>query len=145
MKDQEKTNLIIYRVKDKGLEVFLVRPDKEGGDWQIPQGEKIAVADMPLKGDDQLIELDPVSQEDGILEQAYAVEGDWHDIPSMKSILMHDVEFMKDTIRKMVPDVMEKGAFVAIKEAFKKVLPHQYEMLKELKEIIIDRNLTKYM
>ncbi|MBK8490280.1 MAG: hypothetical protein IPL49_05065 [Saprospirales bacterium] len=145
MKDQEKTNLIIYRVRDKGLEVFLVRPDKDGEDWQIPHGGKVAVADLHLKGDDQLIELDPVSQEDGILEQAYAVEGDWHDIPSMKSILMHDMEFMKDTIRKMVPDVMEKGAFVAIKEAFKKVLPHQYGMLKELKEIIIDRNLTKYM
>ena len=145
MKEQEKTNLIIYRVKDKGLEVFLVRPEIEGGDWQIPQGDHAAASSLPLKGDDRLIELDPVSQENGILEQAYAVEGDWHDIPSMKSILKHDVAFMKDTIRQMVPDVMDKGAFFAIKEAFKKVLPHQYEQLKELKEIIIDRNLTKYM
>jgi predicted NUDIX family NTP pyrophosphohydrolase len=145
MQEQEKTNLIIYRVKDKGLEVFLVRPGKEGADWQIPHGEKAAVASLPVKGEETLIELDPVSQEDGILEQAYALEGDWHDIPSIKSILVHDVEFMKDTLRKMVPDVMEKGAFFAIKEAFKKVLPHQYEQLKELKEIIVDRNLTKYM
>jgi predicted NUDIX family NTP pyrophosphohydrolase len=145
MQEQEKTNLIIYRVKDKGLEVFLVRPGQEGADWQIPQGEKAAVASLPVKGEETLIELDPVSQEDGILEQAYAVEGDWHDIPSIKSIIFHDVEFMKDTLRKMVPDVMEKGAFFAIKEAFKKVLPHQYEQLKELKEIIVDRNLTKYM
>ena len=123
----------------------MVRPEKEGEDWQIPQGENVAASALPLKGEDRLIELDPVSQENGILEQAYAVEGDWHDIPSIKSILKHDVEFMKDTIRQMVPDVMDKGAFFAIKEAFKKVLPHQYEQLKELKEIIIDRNLTKYM
>lgn len=145
MKEQEKTNLIIYRVKDKGLEVFLVKPNKEGEGWQIPQSEGATAAELPLKGDERFIELDPVAQEDGILEQAYAVEGDWHDIPSIKSIIQHDVEFMKDTIRQMVPDVMEKGAFVAIKEAFKRVLPHQYDMLKELKEIIIDRNLTKYM
>ncbi|MDV7401196.1 hypothetical protein RZS08_57800, partial [Arthrospira platensis SPKY1] len=79
MKEQEKTNLIIYRVKDKGLEVFLVRPDKEGEGWHIPQGEG---ATLTLKGDERIIELDPVSQDDGILEQAYAVEGDWHDIPS---------------------------------------------------------------
>ena len=145
MKEQEKTNLIIYRVKDKGLEVFMVRPDKEGGDWHFPQGDKTAAASLPLHDEENLIELDPVSQEDGILEQAYAVEADWHEIPSMKSILQHDVEFMKDTIRQMVPDMMEKGAFVAIKEAFKRVLPHQYAQLKELKEIIIDRNLTRYM
>lgn len=145
MKEQEKTNLIIYRVRDKGLEVFLVPPDKEGDGWQIPQGDNVAVSSLPLKSKDELIELDPVSQDDGILEQAYAVEGDWHDIPSMKSILKHDVAFMKGAILKMVPDMMEKGAFFAIKEAFKKVLPHQYEQLKELKEIIVDRNLTKYM
>lgn len=145
MKEQEKTNLIIYRVNDKGLEVFLVKPDKEGGDWQIPQGEGAIASDTPLQGDERFIQLDPVSQDDGILEQAYAVEGDWHDIPSIKSIIQHDMAYMKDTIRQMVPDAMEKGAFVAIKEAFKKVLPHQYDMLKELKEIIVDRNLTKYM
>jgi predicted NUDIX family NTP pyrophosphohydrolase len=145
MQEQEKTNLIIYRVKDKGLEVYLVRPEHEGGDWQIPQGGKAAVTALPLTGDENLIELDPVTHDDGILEQAYAVEGDWHDIPSIKSILLHDVAFLKDTLRQMAPDVMDKGAFFAIKEAFKKVLPHQYDQLKELKEIIIDRKLTKYM
>ena len=38
---------------------------------------------------------------------------------------------------------MEKGSFFAFKEALKKVLPHQYAFLKELKEILSDRNSTK--
>ena len=141
----EKTNLIIYRVGEKGLEVFLVNPEKDGENWQIPQGAVESSKALLLTDDDRLIELDTVDTEEGIFEQAYAVEGDWHDIPSIKSILKHDVEYMKSTLRQMVPDTMEKGGFFAVKEAFKKVLPHQYKMLKELKEIIIDRNLTKYI
>jgi len=138
----EKSNLIIYRFREQGLEVFLV--NKEGEDWQLPQGISADAKAIAIMEDDRVIELDPV-EEGGILEQAYAVEGDWHDIPSLKEILKHDVLYMKDTIKQMIPDMMEKGAFFAVKEAFKKVLPHQYDMLKELKDILIDRNSTKYL
>ena len=140
MESPEKSNVIIYRIREKGLEVFLVNEQDGQEQWTIPQG---TLAKAIEEGN--FIELDPVEQEDGIFEQAYAVEGDWHDIPSMKSILKHDVSFMKKTLKKMVPDVMSKGTFFAVKEAFKKVLPHQYKMLKELKDVLIDRNLTKYM
>ncbi|MBR9920149.1 MAG: hypothetical protein GYB31_04860 [Bacteroidetes bacterium] len=142
MSKPEASNLIIYRQRENGLEVFLMKSDDSV--WQLPKGTLEAIAPEALAAGDGVIELDPVEQE-GIFEQAYAVEGDWHDIPSMKSIIRHDVRYMKDTIKQMVPDMMEKGAFVAVKEAFKKVLPHQYSQLKELKEILIDRNLTKYM
>ena len=141
----EKANYIIYRVGEKGLEVFMVNPQQDGQTWELPSGPPQAEVRTFLIKDDRLIELDPVEQEDGLFEQAYAVEGDWHDIPSLKSILLHDVQYMKDTLKQMVPDMMEKGAFVAITDAFKRVLPHQYKMLKELKEILIDRNLTKYI
>jgi hypothetical protein len=40
---------------------------------------------------------------------------------------------------------MEKGTFFVVKEAFKKVLPHQYEFLKELKDVLTDRNSLKNM
>lgn len=138
----EKSNLIIYRIGEKGLEVFLVNAGEVQDQWTIPQG---TIDQLPDFEADMVIELDPVEQEDGLFEQAYAVEGDWHNIPSMKSILKHDMAFMKHTLKKMVPDMMSKGTFFAVKEAFKKVMPHQYKMLKELKEIIIDRNLTKYI
>ena len=38
---------------------------------------------------------------------------------------------------------MENGAFFVVKEAFKKVLPHQYKFLKELKDVLLDRNSIK--
>ncbi|MFQ5448501.1 MAG: hypothetical protein ACE5FF_16365, partial [Saprospiraceae bacterium] len=136
-------NLIIYRVREKGLEVFLLRRDKESGKWELPQrqvGETKAVA---VGGEETFIALDPVHKEDGKVEEAIAVEGDWHDIPSLKSLVLKDMHYMKDQIFQMIPDVMEKGTFVAVKEAFKRVLPHQYKMLKELKDILMDRNSVK--
>lgn len=142
MSMSEASNLIIYRLRDNGLEVFLLKSDDSV--WQLPKGTLEKLAPEVLSDSEGIIELDPV-EEEGIFEQAYAVEGDWHDIPSMKSIIRHDVRYMKDTIKQMVPSMMDKGAFVAVKEAFKKVLPHQYKQLKELKEILVDRNSTKYM
>ena len=84
-----------------------------------------------------------MEQEDGAVEQGIAMEGDWHDIPSLKSMVKEDIVFVKDQVKQMIPDMMEKGTFVAVKEAFKRVLPHQYEMLKELKDILTDRNSVK--
>ncbi len=138
----EKSNLIIYRFREQGLEVFLV--NKDGEDWQLPQGISADAKAIAILEDERVIELNPV-EDSGILEQAYAVEGDWHDIPSLKDILKHDVLYVKDTFKQMIPDMMEKGAFFAVKEAFRKVLPHQYDLLKELKDVLTDRNSTKYM
>jgi len=136
-------NLIIYRIREKGLEVFLVHRDKETGKWELPHREVGEAKAITLSEEEAYIALDPVHKEDGDLEEAFAVEGDWHDIPSLKSLILGDVMFVKDQIIQMIPDVMEKGTFVAVKEAFKRVLPHQYEMLKELKDILTDRNSVK--
>ncbi|MEM6698416.1 MAG: hypothetical protein AAF599_08470 [Bacteroidota bacterium] len=142
---QETSNIIIYRVNDKGLEVFLVQD--EGENWDLPQSSASGVKAIVLQeGDDRIIALDPGEDEvEGLFEQAYAVEADWHDIPSLKSILRHDIQYVKKTIKQMVPDMMERGTFIAVKDAFKKVLPNKYKMLKELKDILVDRNLTKYL
>jgi len=34
----------------------------------------------------------------------------------------------------------DKGAFVSFKDTVKKVMPEEYAVLKEIKDIIIDRN-----
>ncbi|NJK82639.1 MAG: hypothetical protein HC912_01325 [Saprospiraceae bacterium] len=138
------SNLFIYRVNDNGLEVFMMKKGDEY--WELPTGDIATVRAIALEKNAQIIELDPVEDnEEGIFEQAYAVEADWHDIPSLKSILLHDLMFVTDTVKKMVPDMMERGTFVAVKEAFKRVLPKRYQQLKELKDILTDRNLTKYL
>lgn len=142
---QENSNIIIYRFREKGLEVFLVKD--EGENWDLPQGSGSNATTIVFQDEnDHIIALNPVEDEiEGIFEQAYAVEADWHDIPSLKDILKHDLVFMKDTIKKMIPDMMERGTFVAVKDAFRRVLPNKYKMLKELKDILTDRNLTKYL
>lgn len=143
MDNKELSNIILYRVKDSGLEVFLMK--KDGEYWELPKGQFQEAKAVAL-AEDRVIELDPISAEgEGIFEQAYAVEADWHDIPSLKSILIHDLKYMKDTVKKMIPDMMEKGTFVAVKDAFKRVIPNKYKMIKELKDILVDRNSTKYM
>ncbi len=144
MQKDDKTNLLIYRHGKEGLEVFLVNDEENQGQWSMPKGNADQAKAISLSAE-EAIELDPVEEVDGVFEQAYAVKADWHDIPSIKSILKHDAKFMKKTIKQMVPDMMSKGAFVAVKEAFKKVLPHQYKQIKELKEILLEKNSTKYM
>ncbi|HMQ49915.1 MAG TPA: hypothetical protein PKA00_20875 [Saprospiraceae bacterium] len=138
MKLVDKANLIIYRFKERGLEIFLVNSAEEGEQWEIPKEALDKDRSRTLMEADQMIELDPVNQEDGHPEEAWAVEGDWHEIPSLKGLLLEDAQYLKSKLEEI-----EKGGFFAIKEAFKKVLPHQYAFLKELKDILRDRNSVK--
>jgi hypothetical protein len=142
----EKANLIIYRIRQRGLEVFLVNNDLEGASekWEIPQGSLDLSKNVVATSDDKLIELDAVNSPDSEEQQhAYAVEGDWHDIPSLKGLILEDVLFVKDKLKEFMPELEERGAFFAVKEAFKEVMPNQYAFLKELKDIISDRNSIK--
>lgn len=130
----EQARLIIYRIKEKGLEIFLVN---SGAQWDFPEIPNSSPEVQPSR---DFIALDPVKiKEDGAVAQALAVEGDWHDIPSLKSLLHKDVEQLKDQLDRIAPD-MEKGAFFALTEALRKVGPDHDAFIKELKEIIRDRN-----
>lgn len=138
----DQVRLVIYRVNRKGLEVFLLKSkaiDEEK--WSIPAG--VLKYQKPL-GEESTIELEPTENEEGYVQQALAMEADWHEIPSIRAVIKEDVRIVKDTIKEKLPE-LEEGTFVAVKEAFKKVLPHEYKMIKELKDIIVDRNQTKYV
>ena len=136
--------IVVYRCHEKGLEVFLLDESLKSNPeiWKTSK----AKFDKVLEGKPELnvIELEPSVDESGKQVLTYAIEGDWHDIPSIKGLLKHDIRIAKDTIKEMVPGI-EKGAYVAVKEVMKKVMPKEYESLKELKEIITDRNLLKYI
>jgi hypothetical protein len=126
---RKKANLIIYRFRESGLEVFFVNNEK-ANTLNFPQGE------MAEQSSDDYITLDPVREEtSGEQEEAFAVEGDWHEIPSLKTMLYQDAKQLKDKLKEI-----EQGAFVSIKDALKGALPHQYAFLKELKDILRDRN-----
>jgi predicted NUDIX family NTP pyrophosphohydrolase len=131
--------VIIYRFHEKGLEIFLINSemDKDSDIWKIPQGLPHQLHhDAPLKA---MIDLDETEDENGRSIKTFAIEGDWHDIPSIRGMLKHDVKLVKSIVKENLPG-SEKGAFFAVKEAFKKVMPQEYKALKELKDILFDRN-----
>jgi hypothetical protein len=131
--------IVIYRFHEKGLEIFLINNemDKDGDIWKIPQGITNTMEEEGMLKN--IIDLDPTIDEQGRTIKTVAIEGDWHDIPSIRGMLKHDVKLIKSIVKENLPG-SEKGAYFAVKEAFKKVLPHEYKALKELREILYDRN-----
>lgn len=130
--------IIIYRFHEKGLEIFLINNEMENDSdiWKLPEGLSHTLQkDAKLK----IIDLESVEDHEGQKIRTLAIEGDWHDIPSIRGMLKHDVKLFKSIVKENLPG-SEKGAYFAVKEAFKKVLPHEYKALKELKDILFDRN-----
>lgn len=135
----DHARIIIYRVNKKGLEVFLFKPEQEGDEkWHIP--EAIVKQRREPSNLGNIIELEPIEDAQGDVQQVVAMEADWHEIPSVRAIIKEDVRIVKNTIKNL-----ENGTYVAVKECVKNLLPHEYAMVKELKDILIDRNQAKYI
>jgi predicted NUDIX family NTP pyrophosphohydrolase len=155
VQDQE-IDVIIYRVREQGLEVFLVNPTTEPSQeaahqvmatdvqWQAP----VAASTERLLEASGAIDLDPIKAADGAERKAIAIEADWHEIPSLRALMYEDYRVAKQKakqhIRNIIPE-LDKGAYVAIKDAAKRIMPEQYAFLKELKDIIAEKNSTKYI
>lgn len=139
----DTARVIIYRFHEKGLEIFLVNSDLENDPdiWKLPKGNIHNTVKTPHL---ESIQLESQKDAEGKEVKTLAVEGEWHDIPSLRGMLKHDVKLVKSKLIEVAPE-MEKGGFFAVKEAFKKVMPDEYKALKELKSILRDRNLTKYI
>ncbi len=123
---RKTASLIIYRFRERGLEVFLTQQSDE---WGLPGG------DVKMNDDQEYIELEPSEDQ----EEAFAVEGDWHEIPSLKQMLYEESGELKDRLKEI-----EQGAFVSIKDALKERLSAgQVEFLRELRDVIADRNSVR--
>ena len=130
----DEVRLIIYRCHEKGLEVFLVNTGFEEENWKIPFEEIAKYTGQEFEND--IIPLDPLQEKDGSMSSVVAVEGDWHDIPSLRKLIKGDVKIVASKIKF----IADHGAFFALKEAMKKVLPNEYAVLHELKDILMARN-----
>ncbi len=133
----DKARVILYRYHEKSLEVFLIKP-KAGEDpnvWKFPKASK------DKKQSTHCIALDPVKIDDQYQLNTIAVEADWHDIPSIRGLVRHDINRVKSKIKSTIPEI-EEGTYIALKDAFKKVLPQEYAALKELKDVLVERQST---
>jgi hypothetical protein len=136
--------LMIYRVHEKGLEIFLINNEMENDPsiWRLPSGANNHLkARLDAIGKDS-IDLDENADNNGEQHKTIAIEGDWHDIPSIRGMVKHDIKIAKKIMKEHLPG-SEKGTFIAAKEAFKKVLPHEYAAIKELVDILADRNTAR--
>ena len=138
----DQARVLIYRINKKGLEVFL-QMDKSDSE------NKYKVPDALLKYkkakliDQDFIALDPISI-DGDEQSICAVEADWHEIPSVKAIIKQDIKIVKDIVKHTIYE-LDDCVFVNMKEAAKKVMPQEYAALKELKDILLEKNQSKYI
>ena len=132
----DQARLLIFRCHQKGLEVLLINNEFQTDDlqWKIPEGH------VYVDNHAQRIELESLRDKQGNPIKIIALEADWHQIPSIRSLLKHDVKRLGNKVKKTIEPSMEFGHYVNIKQAVKLVLPSEYQALKELKDIVLDRN-----
>ncbi len=149
-----RAGLLMYRYGKEGLEVLLIN-EKGEETWSIPNG-KINEAESSFTAaqrefiqgtgiepeGEEFIALDCVECEDGKIK-AWAFEEDngVSDLP-LRHILKTESPLR---LRRKHKLLMEKGAWFCTKEAIKKVFPSEVELIKELLEILSDRNQAKYV
>jgi predicted NUDIX family NTP pyrophosphohydrolase len=144
----KSAGILLYRIKNKIMEVLLVHPGgpfwikKDSGAWTIPKGElnenedpfNAAIREMKeetgfiLKGN--FIELTPVKQKGGKLVCAWANEQDID--PSEIKSNEFEIEWPpKSGKKKSFPEI-DKAAWFDIKTAKEKINPAQLPLIEEL-------------
>jgi predicted NUDIX family NTP pyrophosphohydrolase len=145
---KKSAGILLYRIKNKSLEVLLVHPggpfwkNKDQGAWSIPKGEfdddekPLDAAIRELKEEtgvalkDEFIELTPVKQKSGKLVYAYAKE---HDLdPSEIKSNEFEMEWPpKSGKKKMFPEI-DKAEWFDAKAAKEKIIAAQSLFIEEL-------------
>jgi len=149
---KQSAGLLLYRVREGALEVFLVHPGgpfwakKDLGAWSIPKGE-IGEGEDPLEAarrefeeetgfrpEGVFRELAPVRQKSGKVVHAWAVEGDC-DAAAIRSNTF-PLEWPPRSGRWMdVPEVDRAGWF-DLDTARAKILEGQRGLLEELRRLV---------
>jgi hypothetical protein len=140
---KEEVEVIIYRVREQGIEVFLVNQSADDQQDWVPL---VTTNTTPERlGENGFIALDPTMDAAGTARKAIAVEADWHELPSLRALMYEDYRVAKEKAKQKIRNLfdLDKGAFFLLKEATRQVMPHQYAFLKELKEVITEKNSTK--
>lgn len=124
MEENNRVGVLLYRYNNNELEVYLVGQNEDAKDQMaLPRANDFD--QMALE--EELIPLEEC-KDTRIFDKAMAVEAK-----------------LEHCVKKFVHIQQEEGTYVAVKEAFKKILPAQYSYLKELQEILRDRNSVMNM
>lgn len=144
----KSAGILLYRMRNKFLEVFLVHPGgpfwakKDEGAWSIPKGEfdddedALTAARREFKEETGIgikgnfIELSPIKQKSGKFVYAWAVEGDID--PSQIRSNEFEMEWPPRSGKKRSFPEVDKAAWFAPDEAEKKINGAQSALIREL-------------
>jgi predicted NUDIX family NTP pyrophosphohydrolase len=153
MAKKQTAGILLYRIRNGDLEVFLVHPGgpfwikKDDGAWSIPKGEieeredhlhaakREFCEETGFSLDGNFIALTPLKQRGGKIVHAWAVEGDV-DAQSIKSNLFSMEWPPRSGKHAEFPEVDRAGWFT-LEAAKGKILPGQAEFLEELRRLVI--------
>lgn len=150
MAKKQSAGILLYRIRDARLEIFLVHPGgpfwakKDAGAWSIPKGE-FADGEDPLAAAQRefaeetgwaikgiFTELTPIKQPGGKRVYAWAVAGDC-DAQGIKSDLFTMEWPPRSGQRRQFPEVDRAGWF-DLKTAMEKILKGQAPLIEELRQ-----------
>ena len=149
---KQSAGILLYRIRNKQLEVFLVHPggpffkNKDAGSWTIPKGEpeseellfQTALREFREETgflpDGQPRELMPIIQKAGKRVSCWAMEGDLD--PEQLRSNTFEIEWPpKSGKMKAFPEI-DKGEWFSLEEASKKINQMQISFLQELRNAL---------
>ncbi|HXJ92888.1 MAG TPA: NUDIX domain-containing protein [Terriglobia bacterium] len=149
---KSSAGLLLYRVRDRSLQVLLVHPGgpfwahKESGAWSIPKGEVEAEEDqlaaarrefheeLGFSPGGDFIPLGTITQKAGKVVQAWAFEGDCD--PAQIKSNSFTIEWPPRSGKQQAFPEVDRAAFFCIDEAKLKINPAQVELLSRLQEMV---------
>ncbi|MCX7591472.1 MAG: NUDIX domain-containing protein [Kiritimatiellae bacterium] len=153
-KSKVSAGLLMYRLRDGNLEVFLVHPGgpfysgKDEGVWSIPKGlvepgENICEAALRefeeetgiSPGERNLLSLGSVEYSSGKVVHAWAFEGDWQEAQGVRSNLF-EMEWPPGSGRRANFPEIDRAAFFPVELALRKIVSAQRPFIDRLREVL---------
>lgn len=152
---QTSAGLIMYRVRDGRLQVFLVHPGgpfwakKDEGAWSIPKGEFSPEEDAlcaakrefeeetGIRVQGEFLPLGAIRQKSGKSVRAWAFEGDCD--PERIQSNTFSMEWPPRSGKSREFPEVDRAAFFEIAEAKRRINPAQVELLSTLEKMISRR------
>jgi predicted NUDIX family NTP pyrophosphohydrolase len=149
---KQSAGILVYRIKGKALQVFLVHPggpfwkNKDEGAWSIPKGEFLDDEDalvaakrefleeigQPIDG--KFIKLKPVKLKSGKTVHAWAVEGDVDETDIVSNTFPFEWPPRSGKMIE-IPEI-DKGDWFNVETAKDKINPAQADFINQLVNLL---------
>jgi predicted NUDIX family NTP pyrophosphohydrolase len=151
--------LVMYRLHEQILEVFLVHPggpfwkNKDLGAWSIPKGEYLPEEDSfcaakrefteetGFQTAEPFIQLSPVTQSGGKIVRAWAFAGDADPTAILSNTF--SMEWPPHSGQQQSFPEVDRAAWFRIEEATRRILKGQVPLLGELQRLLSERATGK--